>query len=148
MSISPQRQALEQKIGGMLFGLSIALCGLEMVPGWGILRLGWPPTVFIGVMAACGAVSGWLLATDHRLPGLFGGLAAGPGALLAVAFVLAWMTWTHTVILLLAGAVGALPGFAVYGILAALENALMRTRDARAARTDADFRREFGGPPS
>jgi hypothetical protein len=60
-----------------------------------------------------------------------------------MALVLGWMTWTHTVILLLVGAVGALPGFAVYGILCAVEKALVPSHDERPPLGSEDARREF-----
>ena len=123
MSIS-SREPLQEKIGGLLFGLSIVFCSMEMVPRWSVLNLQWPPIAFIGLMGVCGAVSGWLLASHHRLPGLCGGLFAGPGALLAIAFVLERTTWTHTLIVMAVGAIGALPGLGLYGILAWVERAL------------------------
>jgi hypothetical protein len=131
VSVSPEQESLGQKIGGGLLGLSLVFCSLEMVPGWGIFRLNWPTVVFVAIMAVCGSVSGLLLARRHRLPGLIGGLVGGPGALLAIAFVLERTTWTHSVILLVVGAIGALPGFLAYALLAALEDAVARSRQQR-----------------
>lgn len=121
---NPARDTLEQRIGGLIFGLSIAACGLEMVPRWAVFHLGWPSAVFVAIMAVSGAVSGFLLGAGHRLAGTLGGLVAGPGSLLAIAFVLERTTWTHTVILMAVAAIGALPGLAVYHALAAIERVM------------------------
>jgi hypothetical protein len=122
----PAQQTPAQNIGAGLFGLSIVICSMEMVPGWGLLHLGWSPGVFMGIMAACGAVSGLLMAAKHPVPGLLGGLVAGPGALFAIGFVLERTTRTQSLILVIVGLVGALPGVGLYAALAALQNALTR----------------------
>lgn len=129
MSITPEQATLGQNIGSGLAGLSLVFCSMEMVPGWSVLHLGWSPFVFICIMAVCGAVSGLLVAVQHRLAGLLGGLLGGSGALLAIVFVLQRTTWTHTVILLVVSLIGALPGYGVYAVLAAVENAGALSRE-------------------
>ena len=132
---NPAQDPLEQKIGGLIFGLSIAFCGMEMVPRWAVFDLGWPPAAFVAIMAVSGAVSGYLLGAGRRLAGTIGGLVAGPGSLLAIAFVLERTTWTHTVILMAVAAIGALPGLGVYHALAAIERIIMPGQDDRATET-------------
>lgn len=108
-------------VATVLFGLAVVFCSTERVPRWGILHLGWPAEAHCALMAACGAVAGMLLAAGHRLPGLLGGLAAGPGCLLAMAFLPEWIPRANVLMLVLAGIVGTLPGLGLYAALAGLQ---------------------------
>lgn len=130
MNAAPHQPTGGQKAAGLIAGLSIVFCSMEMVPGWGIFNLDWPPTVFYAIMAVSGAIAGIVGAADHRIPGLIGGLIAGPSALFAVGYVLAHVTVTYNIILVLVAMLGALPGFAVYKVLAAIQDAIMPTRPA------------------
>jgi hypothetical protein len=125
MSAQVPEQTTGQKIGGVLFGVAAVFCSMEMIPGWGIFHLDWPHETFYSIMAVCGAISGFLLAPRNRLPGLAGGLVAGPGCLFATALLLEWTTWTHTVILAIVGMIGCLPGLGVYRGLKALQDAFL-----------------------
>jgi hypothetical protein len=51
MTSHPQEATKPQVIGYTVFGLALAFCGGEMVPGWGLFRLGWPPEVYYAIMA-------------------------------------------------------------------------------------------------
>jgi hypothetical protein len=130
MNASPHQPSKGQTAAGLIAGLSIVFCSMEMVPGWGIFHLDWPPTAFYAIMAASGAIAGICGATDHRIPGLIGGVIAGPSALLAVGYVLAHVTVTYNVILVLVAMLGALPGFAVYKVLSAIQDAIVPARPA------------------
>jgi hypothetical protein len=125
MNASPHQPTAGQKAAGVIAGLSIVFCSMEMVPGWGMFNLDWPPAVFYGIMAVCGALAGVIGAAEHRLPGLVGGLIAGPSSLFAVGYVLAHVTVTHNIVLVLVAMIGALPGLAVFKVLAAIQDAIM-----------------------
>jgi hypothetical protein len=122
MHVNEQPESAGQMIGGLLLGLAIAFCGLEMVPGWRIFNLEWPRSTFYAIMAGAGAVGGLLLAPKYRLPGLLGGLVGGPSSLFAVALLLDHMNWTHKLILMLVALVGAVPGIIVYNVLRSVQN--------------------------
>lgn len=122
MPNSPGLDSPGAKFGGLLLGLSMAFCGMEMVPGWGVFHLDWPPIAFYGIMTVCCGLSGFLMDPEHRLAGLFGGIVGGPGALAAIALVLSHTTWTNDLIVVFAGAIGALPGVGLYKLLAGIED--------------------------
>ena len=84
-----------QWVACLLFSIPLVFCSMEMVPGWGAFNLGWPPSVFFAIMAACGAVAGFLGPPGHRVPGLVGGLVAGVGSLAGT-----WLLLAHTTITL------------------------------------------------
>lgn len=122
--MTPGQETSGQKISGIVFVVAMLFCGMEMVPGWGLFHLDWPNWVYYLIMAVTGAIAGSCFATDHPLPGLVGGLVAGPGGIFAIAFVLEHSTVTYDIILLVVGLIGLLPGFALYKALAALEDAI------------------------
>jgi len=124
VSGNPHEETTGQKVGLTLFGLAIVFCSMEMVPGWGVLHLGWPPETYYAIMATVGALAGVLSAAQHRLAGLLGGLVAGPGSLGTIAFVLERTTSTHTLILVIVGALGAVPGLVLYRIVASVQDSL------------------------
>jgi hypothetical protein len=124
MSDYAQQPTRGQSIGGAIFGLSIVFCSMEMVPGWGIFHLNWPPGAFYLIMLICGGVSGLFFAAEYPLPGLIAGAISGLGALYAIALVLENVDSVYDVFLVIAGLVGALPGVGVYFALKLAQDAI------------------------
>ena len=120
-----------QKAVNGITGILIVICGIEMVPGWGLLGLDWSPAVFCLITAVAGAISGWVSRTNYRVPGLIAGAIAGPGAILAMYLLLQKAERVPIPIVLLAIFVGVLPAFACYKILAALQDAVLPPRSAK-----------------
>src|SRR5262245_40214299 len=117
-----------QKVVNGITGILIVVCGTEMVPGWGLLGLDWPPAVYGLVTAVAGAISGWVSRTDYRVPGLIAGSIAGPGAILAMYLLLQKAERVPIPIVLLAIFIGMLPAYGCYKILEALQDAVMPPR--------------------
>src|SRR3954451_16040258 len=98
------------KIAMALIGLSAVLLPLQMAPGWAMFDMGWPPWAFYAVMAACWGVGWGLVGCHYRVPAVFGGAVGGVGCLAAITTLLANTTWTHSMIIVVVGAIGAAPG--------------------------------------
>jgi len=133
-----------QKFGFFLFGLSIWFCGEEMVPAWSRFNLDWPSEVFYGIMAVSSAISGMLIARNYLIPGLVGGLLAGPGGLFAAALLLENVNSIHGLIIVVVGLVGCLPGVGVGFGLKALQDRFAQPPDeGPSPRLDDDGRRPW-----
>jgi hypothetical protein len=129
-----------QKAGGVVFGLAIAFCSLEMVPGWGLFDLEWPPETFYAIMGVCGALSGALIA-EYRFAGLVGGAVAGLGSLYAIVLLLENVNTIHSVMIALAAAAGSVPGVGLYWVLRFLLRQAEPSRDPE-ERPEMEQRRE------
>jgi hypothetical protein len=86
---------------------------MEMVPGWGIFKLGWDRATFYLNVATAGALAGSLMG-KRRVLGMAGGAIALMGALFCTSLVLDNVQQVPKVVLVLAGGIGALPGVAFY----------------------------------
>jgi hypothetical protein len=93
--------------------MTLVVCSMEMVPGWGFLHLGWGRSTFYLIAGAVGAAAGVILGR-HRLPGLVAGALMMAGALFSAALVLDHVAWIPNFILVLVAGAGALPGLALY----------------------------------
>ena len=113
------------KIGAGIFGIALVFCSMEMVEGWGILGLDWPPGVFYGITAVSGLVAGVLCGGRYIVPAVFGFMIGGVGALYAIACVLERVNTMHSVILVLVGFVGGLPGAGIYFVLKFLQDQVL-----------------------
>ena len=102
-----------EKVRGFMAGtlaLVVFVCGMEMVPGWGILGLGWPVGTFYAIAAVVGVVCGAVMGGRYWPAGAIAGGVGAAGALFAIGLLLHLTSWTHTVLLLVAGVLGAMPG--------------------------------------
>jgi hypothetical protein len=104
-------------IAFFVYVMVIVVCSMEMVPGWGIVDVGWPESRFYWIAGITGAICGIFMASDDRLAGMIGTPVGGVGALFATTLVLKHSTETHDGILALVGILGALPGLAVYALV-------------------------------
>ena len=128
-----------QRVVNGITGILIVVCGTEMVPGWGLLGLGWSPVAYCFVTAVAGAASGWVSRTEYRVPGLIAGSIAGPGAILAMYLLLQKAERVPIPIVLLAILVGMLPAYGLYKILEAVQDAVMpRPKMRGSSRTVAE----------
>jgi len=93
--------------------ITLVVCSREMVPGWGLLHLGWERSTFYLIAGTVGAIAGIIL-DPHRLPGLISGALMMAGALFCAALVLDHVERIPNVILVIVEGIGALPGFALY----------------------------------
>ncbi|MDQ7779158.1 MAG: hypothetical protein RDV41_05560 [Planctomycetota bacterium] len=111
-----EQETGRQKAGGYIFAIAVIFCSMEMVPGWGFLKLGWPPLVFYIISGVCGAIGGMLYV---RCPGagFMAGAVAALGALFATALVLEQVDEVHSIVLVIVGLVGILPGVGLYYLL-------------------------------
>ncbi len=117
-----------QKIVNGITGILIVLCGVEMVPGWGLLGLDWPPAAYCFITAIAGAASGWVSRPGYRVPGLIAGSIAGPGAIIAMYLLLQKAERVPIPIVILAILVGMLPAYGVYKILEVVQDTIMPPR--------------------
>jgi hypothetical protein len=92
---------------------TLVVCSTEMVPGRGLLNLGWDRSTFYLIAGAAGALSGAVLAR-HRLPGLVAGGPTVAGAVFCSALSLEHVAQTPSLLLVMVAGVGALPGLALY----------------------------------
>ena len=115
--------AVYMVVGGAFAAL--VFCSMEIVPAWSALHLGWPAATYYLIMGGCGMTAGLLLATEYRLPAMFGGLAAGLGSLFANAFFMERATVTSNLVMVVLAAVGCIPGFLVYGGLRVLQDVIV-----------------------
>jgi hypothetical protein len=103
--------------------ITLIICSTEMVPGWGLIGLGWDKSTFyligVGVGAAAGVVIG-----KYRVMGAVSGAVAMAGALFCTGIVLDNMNTVPKMLLVLAGGIGALPGVIVYLAYAKLREKL------------------------
>jgi hypothetical protein len=130
-----------QAVGILLFTFALLFCSTESVPAWSRYHLDWPPGAYYALMSLLGMVAGGLFGGKYFLPGAFGGMLAGLGALGAMAFVLERSTYTNNLIFVLVAGVGSLPGLAVGFVLRAVQDYLippytpsLRDDDARPRR--------------
>jgi hypothetical protein len=93
--------------------ITLVVCSMEMIPGWGFLRLGWPRTTFYSIVAFVGAAAGIVLA-PHRFAGLISGALAMAGALHGTALILDNVDRIPNLVLVIVAAIGSLPGFGLY----------------------------------
>jgi hypothetical protein len=126
-----------QKVGMYIFVIVNAFCATEMVPGWGLFHLKWPTSTFYLISVVGGGLGGALLGGRYVLPGLVGGLAAGPGALLAVGLYLGAVTVSHSFVSALCMIVGALPGFGIGLILKRMQEGATPSQPPAAHRIGA-----------
>jgi len=108
-----------------IFILPLVFCSMEMVPGWGIFDLEWPASTFYGIMTVAGIVAGFLGCEGYRVPGMIAGVVTGAGSLYATAVLLRHTTVTHSIVLVLAGFVGALPGIGLYFALRFFQDSVL-----------------------
>ena len=101
----------------MAAGLAISLCSMEIVPGWGGFRLGWPPEAYYAIVAAIAAFAGAVAVRGYPIPGLFGGSVSGMGALAATTWHLTQVSETWSLFMVIAGVLGALPGIGLFFVL-------------------------------
>src|SRR5262245_23392592 len=73
--------------------ITLVVCSTEMVPGRGLLQLGWERSTFYLIAGAVGALSGLILAR-HRLPGLVAGGPMLAGAVCCAALALEYVPQT------------------------------------------------------
>jgi hypothetical protein len=125
MSADPHHPSPLQTVGILLFTFALIFCSMEVVPAWSRFRLGWAPSAYYALMALLGMVAGALFGKNYWLPGAFGGMLAGLGALAAMAFVLERTTYTNNLIFVIVAGVGSLPGLAVGFGLKALQDLLL-----------------------
>ena len=111
-----------QKIGQFVFWVPMVFCSMEMIPGWGFINPDWPREVYYAIMATSGALAGMLILPKHLVPGLVGGLLAGPGGLFAVALLLENVQSTHTLVIVAVALLGCLPGIGIGLGLKALQD--------------------------
>jgi hypothetical protein len=106
--------------GFVIAVITLIVCSMEMVPGWGAFNLGWDRATYYLIVGVAGALAGSLIA-ERRLLGMAGGALALIGSLFCTALVLENVQQVPKVVLVLAGGIGALPGvglyFAVTGVL-------------------------------
>lgn len=126
-----KEETLGQTIGGGLAGLSVVFCAMEMVPGWGFIGLDWPANTFYIIAGVCGAISGFLFAHESRIAGFAGGLAGEVGALFAIQFLLQHVNRANTLILVVVGIIGALPGFGIYWLLSTIQKSISGTDETQ-----------------
>lgn len=122
--MSDEWETWDQKIGFWILAIPLVLCGMEMVPGWGMFNLGWPYTWFYAIAATTGLVGGGLLARGSRLAGICGGCIGSVGALYATVMLLENVNQIHSIMLAIVGMIGAIPGFIAYLVLKKLTIAL------------------------
>jgi hypothetical protein len=111
-------ETLTFKIALGLICVSGVLVPLQMSPGWAMVELDIPPWWYYAFMAVCWGVGCGLIQRNYRVPAILGGVVAGVGCLAAITTVLAYSTWTHSLILMVTGALGAAPGGLLYLALA------------------------------
>jgi hypothetical protein len=128
--MQPETETTGSKIGGGIFGIALIFCSMEMVEGWGILGLDWPPRVFYGIMAVSGCVAGVLCGGRYIVPAVLGMVIGGVGALFAIAWVLERVNTMHSVVLVLVGIAGALPGAGVYFALKFLQDQVLPPKES------------------
>jgi hypothetical protein len=112
-----------------MWGVAVTwvVCSMEAAPGRGLLQPGWDRWAFYLVAGAVGALGGAALAR-HWLAGLVAGGPAMAGAVFGASLISEHLTgvvpeslgrnatfvWVDTFVTVLAGGLGALPGWAVY----------------------------------
>src|SRR5207244_12192626 len=102
-----------QTVGLLLFTFALMFCSMEVVPAWSRFHLDWPPGAYYALMALLGTVAGALFGKNYWLPGAFGGMLAGLGALTAMAFVLEQTTYTNNLVFVIVAGGRSLPWLAV-----------------------------------
>lgn len=132
-----------QKIAGTIFAVAIVVCSMEMVPGWGMFHLGWPPDVFYVIMAVAGVASAFCAGGRHVVPALAGFPLGGVGALFAIAWMLERVNVVYSVMLIIVGLIGAIPGAAIYFALRFLQDTLFPPQESPRG---VEARRENDGP--
>ena len=125
MSADPHHPSPLQTVGILLFTFALIFCSMEMVPAWSRFRLDWSPSAYYALMSLLGMAAGALFGGKYFLPGAFGGMLAGLGALGAMAFVLERSRYTNNLIFVLVAGVGSLPGLGVGFVLRALQDYLV-----------------------
>lgn len=114
-------------IGFLVFVIPLAFCAHELIPGWNTFHLDWPNSTYYLIAAGSGAIGMAMIGGRYFIPGLVGGPIAAAGALFVIAWHLSWSEWTSNVFELLFGALGSLPGLAVFGALAYAQKTLWPT---------------------
>jgi hypothetical protein len=125
-----------QLIGIFIFVITLAFCAKELVPGWSTFHLGWPNSTYYLIAAVSGAIGGALIGNRYLIAGLISGPIASAGALFMISWHLSWSDRTSNVIEVLFGALGCLPGLAVYGVLAFVQKAIWPSQDTHNAPPD------------
>jgi hypothetical protein len=133
MTAESRTMAWVRIIGIFIFVIPLAFCAKELVPGWNTFHLDWPPTTYYTIAAVSGALGWAMVGYRYFIPGLISGPLASLGALAVITWHLSWADWTSNVLELFFGAVGCLPGLAVFGCLAYVQNQLLPPRKIRDA---------------
>ena len=118
MASTDQHMPRLRIIGILVFVFPLAFCAKELVPEWNTFHLGWPDSTYYLIATVGGAIGMAMIGGRYFLPGLIGGPIAAAGALFVIAWHLSWSEWTSNVFEVLFGALGSLPGLAVFGVLA------------------------------
>ena len=105
-----------------LFMVPLVVCSMEIVPGWGIFHLNWPPSAFYGIVGVTSAAAGFIGIEEYRIPALVAGPVAGVGALLASSMLLSTVDSTSNVVIVFVELIGALPGIGLFYVLKALQD--------------------------
>jgi hypothetical protein len=102
----------------IFFCCAMILCTMQAVPSWvhPDWRWGWDLEVCYGILASCGAVTGFVVAR-YRLLGLLAGAVAGAGSVLSAVLILERLNPFSRYTFAMAALVGLLPGVAVYWAL-------------------------------
>ena len=127
MAASEQGMPRLRLIGILVFVMPLAFCAKELVPDWNTFHLGWPDSTYYLIAAVSGAIGMAMIGGRYFVPGLIGGPIAAAGALFVIAWHLSWSEWTSNVFEVLFGALGSLPGLAVFGVLAYVQKAYWPT---------------------
>jgi hypothetical protein len=101
------------KVAMIIFVIALIFCSLEVVPGWGLFDLEWPPSIFYAIMAAAGALYGAAIA-KMRVIGAVCGVISGVGAIGLTQLLLQNVNWIPGKAIVIAAAIGAIPGFGLY----------------------------------
>lgn len=108
----------------MIVTVALIFCGTELSPGWELFGFHWPPAVYYLIMGLAGAFAGVWAWAGYPIPGLLAGPVAATGGLAAVAWYLGRVQQTVDFAVLIAGAIGAIPGFVFFSLLRWLQDCL------------------------
>lgn len=106
----------------MVFVLVLLFAASEMVPGWEVFGLGWPPFAYYAVIGLAGALAGPLAMPGYAVPGVIAGPLCGIGALAAAAWYLSKVTEAHGLAVMIAAFIGALPSIFLFFTLKLIQD--------------------------
>ncbi len=114
------------KIGGGFVGLSVVICAMEMVPGWGVLGLQLPPSIFYIIAVASGAVGGFLIGNRYCVPGMIGYAIANLGGLFLGSLPMYYFDRIYIAVLFILIPLGMFPGILIYRGLKCVQDSLLK----------------------